>query len=69
VEKTQVKIEPMLEEVIRRNASDLHLQVGLPPTLRVDGALKVIADAPKLTAQDMEQLAFSILDEEQKRSS
>jgi twitching motility protein PilT len=66
VEKTQIKIEPMLEEVIRRDASDLHLQVGLPPTLRIDGALKVINDAPPLTAADMEQIAFSILDEEQK---
>ena len=66
MEKTQVKIEPMLEEVIRRDASDLHLQVGLPPTLRIDGALRAIPDAPALTAQDMEQIAFSILDEEQK---
>jgi twitching motility protein PilT len=66
VEKTQAKIEPMLEEVIRRDASDLHLQVGLPPTLRIDGLLKPITDAPPLTAQDLEQIAFSILDEEQK---
>ncbi len=66
MEKTQAKIEPMLEEVIRNDASDLHLQVGLPPTLRVDGSLKPINDAPALTAQDLEQIAFSILDEEQK---
>jgi twitching motility protein PilT len=66
VEKPQAKIEPMLEEVIRRNASDLHLQVGLPPNIRVDGALKPITDAPALTGQDMEQIVFSILDDEQK---
>ncbi len=66
MEKTQAKIEPMLEEVIRHDASDLHLQVGLPPTLRVDGALRAINDAPALTAQDLEQIAFSILDDEQK---
>ena len=34
-----LRIEKLLEEVIRRKASDLHLQVGLPPVLRVDGAL------------------------------
>jgi twitching motility protein PilT len=66
VEKTQAKIEPMLEEVIRKDASDLHLQVGLPPTLRIDGSLKPIADAAPLTAEDLEQIAFSILDDEQK---
>ena len=36
-------IEALLEECIRRNASDLHIQYGLPPILRVDGALTPIA--------------------------
>jgi twitching motility protein PilT len=67
VDNTNSKIEPMLEEVIRRNASDLHLQVGLPPNIRVDGVLKAITDAPALTPSDLEQIAFSILDEEQKQ--
>ena len=38
----ELRIEVLLEEVIRRKASDLHLQVGLPPMLRVDGALTPI---------------------------
>ena len=68
MEKTQkaIKIEPMLEEVIRKDASDLHLQSGLPPMLRVDGSLQAIADAPVLSPDDMEKLIFSILDDEQK---
>ena len=33
------KIELLLEEVVKRDASDLHLQVGMPPMLRVDGTL------------------------------
>lgn len=31
--------DELLEECIRRNASDLHLTVGRPPTLRIDGIL------------------------------
>ena len=32
----QVRIEPLLDEVIKKKASDLHLQVSLPPMLRID---------------------------------
>jgi twitching motility protein PilT len=66
VDKTALKIEVLLEQVIRFDASDLHIQVGLPPMLRVDGALKPIDDAPALDAGDCERLVFSILDDDQK---
>ncbi len=60
------RIEILLEEVIKSNASDLHLQVGLPPMLRVDGSLRPSAGADKLTEETVEALVFSILDEDQK---
>lgn len=66
VEKTALKIELMLEQVIKFDASDLHIQAGLPPMLRVDGALKAIDDTPALDAADCERLVFSILDDDQK---
>lgn len=63
--QNETKIEPLLEEVIKRKASDLHLQVGLPPMLRVDG--KLIPNGTQiLTEEAVEQLVFAILDEEQK---
>jgi twitching motility protein PilT len=61
------KIEVLLEEVIKRNASDLHLQVGLPPMLRVDGALVPVTGADPLTDEGVETLIFAILDEDQKQ--
>lgn len=60
------KIELLLEEVVKRNASDLHLQVGLPPMLRVDGALAPIDETPVLDAPAVEKLVLSIVDDEQK---
>jgi len=66
VEKTVLKIELLLEEVIRFDASDLHIQVGLPPMLRVDGSLKPIEDATVLEPSDVEKLVYSILDDDQK---
>lgn len=57
-----VRIETLLEECIRRNASDLHIQVGLAPILRVDGSLTPIPNAPVLTEEMVEKLVFSTLD-------
>lgn len=61
------RIEILLDEVVKRKASDLHLQVGLPPMLRVDGALTPVTGADPLTEETMEVLVFSILDEDQKQ--
>ena len=57
----------MLEEVIKKKASDLHLQVGLPPMLRVDGALSPVSGAEVLKEEGVEALVFAILDEDQKQ--
>ena len=45
----QPRIEILLEEVVKRKASDLHLQVGLPPMLRVDGSLTPVGGADTMT--------------------
>jgi len=63
---TTLKIELLLEQVVKHDASDLHLQVGVPPMIRIDGALKPIEDTTKLTDSDVEHLVFAILDEDQK---
>lgn len=62
-----LKIENLLEEVVRAKASDLHIQVGLPPILRVDGSLRAIPNLPIVDDQAAEQLIFSILDESQQQ--
>lgn len=65
---TQVlRIELLLEEVINRKASDLHLQVGLAPMLRIDGALKPVAGTTPLNEESVEALIFAILDDDQKQ--
>jgi twitching motility protein PilT len=63
----QPRIEILLEEVIKKKSSDLHLQVGLPPMLRVDGALLAVPSAEVLTEEAVETLVFAILDEDQKQ--
>ncbi|MCX6727485.1 MAG: type IV pilus twitching motility protein PilT [Candidatus Saccharibacteria bacterium] len=63
----QPRIEILLEEVIKKKASDLHLQVSLPPMLRVDGALMPVNGTDPLTEETIELLIFAILDEDQKQ--
>lgn len=62
-----VRIEKLLELVVARGASDLHLSVGAPPVLRVDGRLKRVS-VDDLTAEDtanaMRALAPEIFQEE-----
>lgn len=62
-----VKIEVLLDEVVKRKASDLHLQVGLPPVLRIDGVLAPATYQTPLTEQDVETLVYALLEEDQKQ--
>jgi len=63
----KLRIEILLEQVIKHKASDLHLQVGLPPMLRVDGTLVPVQAIDPLNEEAVETLVFSILDEDQKQ--
>ncbi len=64
---TDVTIEALLEECVNRNASDLHIQVGLPPILRLDGVLRPITTYPVLDDKTVQQLVFATLDEDQQK--
>ena len=53
------EMNELLELVVEQNASDLHLQVGQPPTLRLSGTMTPI-DGPSLSPIDTEKLMQSI---------
>jgi twitching motility protein PilT len=61
-----IVLRELLEEMIRRNASDLHLTVGVPPVFRVDGEL-IPSQYEVLRPADTQRLAFSVLTEAQKK--
>lgn len=63
----ELRIEALLEEVIKKRASDLHIQVGLPPMLRIDGALVPAAGTSPLDQTMVERLVFQILDDDQRQ--
>ncbi len=55
-----------LEEMEARNASDLYLTVGCPPTLRTDDEL-IPLEGPALAADDVQEIINSVLSTRQKR--
>ena len=65
--QTQIRIEPLLDDVIKRKGSDIHIQVGLAPIIRIDGKLAPVPGADVLNEEAVEALIFSILDEDQKQ--
>ena len=58
-------LEQLLKSIKAYNASDLHLNVGAEPMLRIDGKLTPL-NLPKLTNEDITELCYSILTEKQK---
>lgn len=60
-----MNLKQMLAEMITRQASDLHLRVGLPPTLRVDGMLQPL-ESETLKPEEIDQIMDQILSPDQK---
>ena len=56
----------LLEEMIQKKATDLHLTAGVPPVYRIDGEL-IRSNYEILTPQAVEQLSYSILNDRQKK--
>jgi twitching motility protein PilT len=56
----------LLEEMVAKGASDLHITAGLPPQYRIDGNM-VPTQFATLNGDDTRRLAYSILNDEQKK--
>jgi twitching motility protein PilT len=62
-----MNIDDLLRTATERKASDLHLKVGNYPHLRIDGALAAMTEQPRITAEDMLGMAFSMMSARQKQ--
>lgn len=61
-----MNIKELFITAIKKGASDLHLVVGLPPILRIDGLLSYIENKKSLSAKDMEQIIMPMIDDNEK---
>jgi twitching motility protein PilT len=62
-----LNLRSLLEEMIQRDASDLHITAAEKPKLRVDGDIVDSSVPEVLTPKDTLQLAYSVLTENQKK--
>jgi len=60
----EIHIDQLLAETVARRGTDLHLTVGAPPMIRVDGKLQPL-DYDKLVPQDTQRLVYEILTDAQ----
>lgn len=60
------EIEKLFRVVIKSDASDLHLKVGMPPKIRIHSKLKNTTGEP-MTEEKIEKLVFEIMSEKQKK--
>jgi twitching motility protein PilT len=58
--RREPKINVLFRTVMRYEASDLHLKVGLPPMMRLKGVIRKI-EAPPISEEQMERLFFEIM--------
>ncbi|NCO23083.1 type IV pili twitching motility protein PilT [bacterium (Candidatus Moisslbacteria) CG02_land_8_20_14_3_00_36_53] len=63
-----MNIEEIFSLAVKRNASDVHLVVGLPPILRVDGLLQKIEGFPLVLQKDLQGFLEKSLNEIQKKN-
>jgi twitching motility protein PilT len=62
----EVMIEDLMEEVVERGGSDLHLSAGLPPYIRISGHLTP-TEHPPMTPEQCQRLIFSMLNNTQRK--
>ncbi|TMM05176.1 MAG: type IV pilus twitching motility protein PilT [Actinobacteria bacterium] len=65
--ETFLSIDALLERMVARNASDLHVTVGTPPAMRVNGTLERYQDIPELSPEDTHQMLYRVLSTEQQK--
>src|SRR4051794_1421592 len=65
--QSTINLRMLLEEMIERGASDLHISAGECPKLRVDGDIVSSNTAVVMQPKDCMQIAYSVLTENQKK--
>jgi twitching motility protein PilT len=61
-----MELNEILQVALKGGASDIHLKAGLPPMFRVDGSLVPLKDARRLPPEEIQRMAYGIMNDYQK---
>jgi len=56
-----MEVNELLKSAVAQNASDVHIKVGSPPIMRVNGELLHMAPANKVSSEDAVKIALSVM--------
>ncbi|MCM0081255.1 PilT/PilU family type 4a pilus ATPase [Geomonas sp. Red32] len=62
-----MELNEILAVAMKAKGSDIHLKAGLPPIIRIDGALRAIPNAERLSNDVVRTMAFNIMNDRQKK--
>lgn len=65
VDANDYSIRDLLSQLIQMGGSDLHIVVGLPPMVRIDGKCGPLPSYPPLNSDQTQALIYSVMKEEQ----
>jgi twitching motility protein PilT len=62
-----MELNEILTIAVKARASDIHIKSGLPPVVRIDGKLRPIPNAPRMSGEAVMMMAHSMMNERQKK--
>ncbi len=62
----EVHLDEMLQVLVKRGGSDLHLSVGTHPAARVDGNLIPLTEFPVMTGSEIRRMIYAVLTQRQR---
>ncbi len=62
-----MELNEILTIAVKAKSSDVHIKSGLPPIVRIDGKLRPIPNAPRLTPDNVRDMALAVMNERQKQ--
>jgi twitching motility protein PilT len=63
-----MNLNDILAMALKSNTSDIHLKAGLPPVFRIDGNLRPLPKAPRLTAELVRSMCEAIMNDRQRKT-
>lgn len=62
-----MELNEMLTIAVKARGSDIHIKTGMPPVVRIDGKLRAIPNAERLTADNVMAMALGIMNDRQQK--
>ncbi len=62
---SSLELNDILKVAVKAGASDIHIKAGLPPIFRIDGSLYPYKEAPRLSPDVVNKMAYGIMNKSQ----